>query len=309
MVDFQFFDSSESEKFSEIWNQISELRYRVYSDELKQYENNQQQVLVDPGKYFITCLDNQKLIGYVSLNPHSTSGFRISKYFSDEIMNENIFSNLIESTLIDLHSEVPKQLHTIIPIASFAGNNCLNANTLNSISSLHKLTSIPSHKISDLNLWKGIAELILTKNGAVRKTINKAIGFPANEKKIKLDFNLDLAVLVLIDEQMLHTILRNLISNSIKFTFPGGFVKLETQNNEHEVLFIVSDNGIGIDVSNLGKLFSIDCDLSLKGTENESGTGLGLILCKDFVEKQQGRIWVESELGFGTSFKFTIPKG
>ena len=131
----------------------------------------------------------------------------------------------------------------------------------------------------------------------------------ANSKKIKLDFNLDLAVLVLIDEQMLHTILRNLISNSIKFTFPGGFVKLETQNNEHEVLFIVSDNGIGIDVSNLGKLFSIDCDLSLKGTENESGTGLGLILCKDFVEKQQGRIWVESELGFGTSFKFTIPKG
>ncbi|DAC65126.1 TPA: aminotransferase class I/II-fold pyridoxal phosphate-dependent enzyme [Candidatus Thalassarchaeaceae archaeon] len=95
MVDFQFFDSSESEKFSEIWNQISELRYRVYSDELKQYENNQQQVLVDPGKYFITCLDNQKLIGYVSLNPHSTSGFRISKYFSDEIMYENIFSNLV----------------------------------------------------------------------------------------------------------------------------------------------------------------------------------------------------------------------
>ena len=102
---------------------------------------------------------------------------------------ENIFSNLIESTLIDLHSEAPKELHTIIPIASFAGNNCLNANTLNSISSLHKLTSIPSHKISDLNLWKGIAELILTKNGAVRKTINKAIGFPANQKKIKLDFS------------------------------------------------------------------------------------------------------------------------
>jgi histidinol-phosphate/aromatic aminotransferase/cobyric acid decarboxylase-like protein len=95
MVDYQFFDSSESEKFSEIWNQISKLRYRVYSDELKQYEENSQQVLVDPGKYFITCLDDQKLIGYVSLNPHTTNGFRISKYFSDEIINKNIFSNLI----------------------------------------------------------------------------------------------------------------------------------------------------------------------------------------------------------------------
>lgn len=131
----------------------------------------------------------------------------------------------------------------------------------------------------------------------------------ANSKNIKLEINIDTSVEVLIDEQMLQTILRNLVSNAIKFTFPNGLVKVETRNLENEVLFIVSDNGIGIEASNLGELFNIDCGLSFKGTENESGTGLGLILCKDFVEKQNGSIWVESELGLGSSFKFTIPRG
>jgi len=102
---------------------------------------------------------------------------------------ENIFSKLIESTLIDLHSETPNDLHTIIPIASFAGNNCLSDNIHTPISSLDNLTNLPSHQISDLNLWKGIAELILTKNGDVRKTVNKSIGFPADQKKIKLNFS------------------------------------------------------------------------------------------------------------------------
>lgn len=73
----------------------------------------------------------------------------------------------------------------------------------------------------------------------------------ANSKNIKLEINIDTSVEVLIDEQMLQTILRNLVPNAIKFTFPGGFVKLETQNNEHEVIFIVSDNGIGIEASKL----------------------------------------------------------
>ena len=95
MLEYKFFERSESENFSDIWNQISKLRYRVYSGELNQYENNDRKTLVDPGRYFIACLDDQKLIGYVSLNPHSSSGFRMSKFFSEETLRESIFSNLI----------------------------------------------------------------------------------------------------------------------------------------------------------------------------------------------------------------------
>jgi ATP-dependent exoDNAse (exonuclease V) beta subunit len=111
-------------------------------------------------------------------------------FFDDFVINddkrkyfENIFSKLIESTLIDLHSVVPNELQAIIPIASSAGKNCLIDNQQNPISSLNKLTTIPEHHISDLILWKGISELILTNDGNLRKTITKNIGFPPSQKK------------------------------------------------------------------------------------------------------------------------------
>jgi len=110
------------------------------------------------------------------------------------------------------------------------------------------------------------------------------------------------------DKEMIETVLRNLVTNALKFTKPEGKVKIETRNSEKNVLFIVSDTGIGIESGHIGKLFRIDSKLSKKGTANEKGTGLGLILCKEFVEKHGGTIWVESEVGKGSDFKFTIPK-
>ncbi|MCM2302111.1 MAG: HAMP domain-containing histidine kinase [Flavobacteriaceae bacterium] len=130
----------------------------------------------------------------------------------------------------------------------------------------------------------------------------------AVSKKINLILQLDTAVNLKADRQMLQTVLRNLITNSLKFTHEDGIVTISTQNKENETLIIVSDTGIGIKREYLDKLFSIDCELSMDGTAKEKGTGLGLILCKEFVEKQNGIIWVESELGKGSSFKFTIPK-
>ncbi|WP_372746781.1 sensor histidine kinase [Lutibacter sp.] len=130
----------------------------------------------------------------------------------------------------------------------------------------------------------------------------------ANSKDIALSLSLDGSSLVLGDEQMINTILRNLVTNSIKYTYPFGKITIKTQNLENEVVVIISDTGIGIDPSKLNKLFSLECELSIKGTNNEEGTGLGLILCKDFVEIQGGKIWVESELDKGSSFKFTLPR-
>jgi signal transduction histidine kinase len=110
------------------------------------------------------------------------------------------------------------------------------------------------------------------------------------------------------DQDMIHTVLRNLISNAVKFTHFGGSIEVSaTQVNEH-VEIAVSDTGIGIDGKNIPKLFRIDVKYTREGTAEEQGTGLGLILCKELVEKNGGTIQVESEVGKGTTFKFTLPK-
>lgn len=108
------------------------------------------------------------------------------------------------------------------------------------------------------------------------------------------------------DRNMLMTILRNLISNAIKFTNNGGLVEISAKKHPGHVEIIVSDNGTGIKKEYLDSLFKITENVTTKGTANESGSGLGLILCKEFVEKHGGRIWVESEEGKGSDFHFTI---
>jgi signal transduction histidine kinase len=101
--------------------------------------------------------------------------------------------------------------------------------------------------------------------------------------------------------------MRNLVSNAIKFTNPGGSVNISSEQSDSIVTISVSDNGIGIDPEALSKLFDIASNLTTPGTANETGTGLGLLLCKEFVEKHGGRIWCESVVGKGSTFKFTLP--
>jgi signal transduction histidine kinase len=101
--------------------------------------------------------------------------------------------------------------------------------------------------------------------------------------------------------------LRNLISNAIKFTAKGGKVEANAVLSKKQVEITVSDNGIGMTKEIMEKLFRIDAKLSTRGTENEKGTGLGLFLCKEFVEKHGGRISVESEPGKGSIFRIILP--
>ena len=102
--------------------------------------------------------------------------------------------------------------------------------------------------------------------------------------------------------------MRNLISNGIKFTPRKGKVIISAEEKEKEFLFLIEDSGVGIEKINFEKLFRIDENVSSLGTENETGTGLGLILCNDFIKKHKGDIWVESEPEVGSKFYFTIPK-
>ena len=102
---------------------------------------------------------------------------------------------------------------------------------------------------------------------------------------------------------MLKTVLRNLVSNAIKFTNSGGAINISTES----VTISVSDTGIGIKPDNLAKLFDISQVLTTTGTAKEPGTGLGLLICKELIEKHNGKIWVESDFGKVSDFKFSLP--
>lgn len=130
----------------------------------------------------------------------------------------------------------------------------------------------------------------------------------SKNKNISISFKPHAELYIYADKQMISATMRNLLSNAIKFTNKGGQIEVKTQEDHSHIIITVSDNGIGIDKETIDKLFDISQKHSSKGTENEKGTGFGLFLCKDFVEKHGGRIWVESETGKGSHFSFTIPK-
>jgi signal transduction histidine kinase len=109
------------------------------------------------------------------------------------------------------------------------------------------------------------------------------------------------------DQNMLKTILRNLVSNAIKFTNSGGKIEIMAVSDQSQTEITISDNGVGINEEAINKLFKVDTNITTYGTADEKGSGLGLILCNEFVKKHGGKLWVESEVGKGSSFKFVLP--
>jgi len=130
----------------------------------------------------------------------------------------------------------------------------------------------------------------------------------ADEKSIQLVNDVDGYLICWADKNMINTVIRNLISNALKFTQEKGYIKVTSENSgDDQVKISVVDNGTGMDKDEISKLFKITTNFSKEGTNSETGTGLGLILCQEFIEKNDGKIWVESEKGKGSSFNFTIP--
>ncbi len=130
----------------------------------------------------------------------------------------------------------------------------------------------------------------------------------AGRKNIMLVNGTNEEINITADEKMLSSVLRNLISNAIKFTPKDGKINIEACRKVDHVEVSISDTGIGMEKETIDKLFKIETSFTSRGTENEKGTGLGLLLCKDFVEKHGGIIWVDSEKGKGSRFTFSIPQ-
>jgi signal transduction histidine kinase len=130
----------------------------------------------------------------------------------------------------------------------------------------------------------------------------------STDKQITLVSELRENINIITDKNMLNTVLRNLLSNAIKFTPRRGRIVVSSKISNNEVFISVKDNGIGISAENIDKLFRIDSKYTRPGTEKEIGTGLGLKLSREFVEKLGGRIWVESSEETGSEFIFSIPR-
>lgn len=129
----------------------------------------------------------------------------------------------------------------------------------------------------------------------------------ASQKTITIAKNLHANVTVFADKAMISILLRNLVSNAVKFTHPGGKIIIATKEKHGELTVSVSDNGVGISKVDIENIFRIDGNYTTLGTNNEKGTGLGLVLCKEFIKKHDGKIWIESEEGKGSTIYFTLP--
>jgi signal transduction histidine kinase len=131
----------------------------------------------------------------------------------------------------------------------------------------------------------------------------------ANKKQIELQINIPDHHVVFADIHMLETVVRNLLSNAIKFSFKGGAIEFSSSKTKNGMMrIIVKDSGIGMSSDMVSKMFKLTENINRKGTDGEPSTGLGLILCKEFVEKQGGKIWAESAEGEGSLFIFTLPQ-
>ncbi len=145
------------------------------------------------------------------------------------------------------------------------------------------------------------------------ESVSALLDLNAKDKNIEIIDQVPADTCVYCDTNMLSTIIRNLLSNAIKFTPEGGKITIFSVDWDTYIEVGISDTGVGISDEDIGKLFKIDASHTTLGTRDEKGTGLGLILCRDFVEKHKtnegsGRIWVESCIGEGTTFRFTLPK-
>jgi PAS domain S-box-containing protein len=148
---------------------------------------------------------------------------------------------------------------------------------------------------------------LLVLSELVKESVS-TLSFNAEQKNIQLVRKIPARLIINADKDMLKTLLRNLVNNAIKYTKSGGKVEISAIENNNEIQVSVADNGIGISKENILKLFNIGSGFSTHGTNNEKGTGLGLILCREFVLKHNGKIWIDSELGAGSTIHFTIPK-
>ncbi len=181
------------------------------------------------------------------------------------------------------------------------------------VSIIHRISSQTYKLLEDILLWAQMQTGTIPfepENLLFYETCCEVIGGlveSAGNKDITIDLPANENLILKADANMFKTVIRNLLSNAVKFTNPGGRIRISCEKGPEESVIAVSDNGVGIQEKDIPKLWDIATSFSTPGTMKEKGTGIGLTLCKEFVERHGGRIWVKSEPGKGSCFSFTIP--
>jgi PAS domain S-box-containing protein len=201
------------------------------------------------------------------------------------------FSELLQETILNGDFKTAQKYSEILWQASKHVNELLNNLIQWSLSQTGRISFEPQ-KVNASGICKEVIELLTPT---------------AREKQIELSLKGSLDINVFADYKMLHSILRNLLTNAIKFTMPGGLVAISIHSTLNEVNISVSDNGVGIAEGQLSRIFHLDSNYSTLGTRNETGTGLGLMICKEFVDKHKGEINVESQQDKGSTFSIKLP--
>jgi len=210
------------------------------------------------------------------------------------------------------------------PMNGFLGLTAIMVDDIEELSAFELKEIATTMRTSAVNIYRLIENLLewsKMQRGNIRfepqpmflkSALTKSIELmmdTANKKGIELRINIPDYNVVFADIHMLETIVRNLISNAIKFSFKGGVIEISAVKTGDDMMrIVVKDSGIGMNAEMVSKMFKLTENINRKGTEGEPSTGLGLILCKEFVEKHGGTIWVESIEGEGSSFIFTLPQ-
>ncbi|MBP7653474.1 PAS domain-containing sensor histidine kinase [Candidatus Dependentiae bacterium] len=292
------------------------------------FENLEIQFQKKNGEIFTSSISAKKIM--VQDVPHIisiTSDITEQKFASQKIIDANQKLTLANKKLMELNSQKDKFFSIIAhdlktPFTSVLGFIEILIDSNESVSSenskkymtlVHKSATKLYSLLENLLMWSRIQKGEIPFNpqktdlSVILKTTTELFNETAIKKEISIVNKISGSIFIFADEQMLNTIFRNLISNAIKFSYRGGKIEIDIKESGKKVTISVKDQGTGISEIIKENLFRIDQKSYQSGTENEGSTGLGLILCKEFIEKNMGELSISSKLGAGTEIIINFP--
>lgn len=305
------------------FTQKKKMREGFFDAEIKSSEG----LFVPMSFSFTPIIDNEVITGYITIARDITE--RKKHELLLEKANEELELKVKERTseLEELNANKDKLFSVIAhdlksPFTAILGYSDYLSQDIEELSKEEIKSYASSINTSAVNIFKLLSNLlewsvlqttgkkyhpeIFNLNSLVEKNV-ELFEIIAIDKNIKLWSDIKTEINLCADRNMTESILRNLISNALKFTHEKGSIKITAERKNDFAEICVSDNGIGMSEKEIEKLFQLSKEMSREGTNNEKGTGLGLILCKEFVEKNGGKIWVESRESNGSKFIFTLP--